>query len=121
MPRNCSRATAAGVEIEVGKAKERRARYVGRETGQRGFDRLDAAVDLLQCLVGRDLVQAAVAPGVMPDGVARFRDPAHQRGMFLGRLADQENVACTHWAASAVSTFCVDAGEGPSSNVSTTS
>ena len=34
--------------------------------------------------------QIAVRPGVMADGVARGRDPAHQRRMFGGGLADQE-------------------------------
>ena len=39
---------------------------------------------------GRDLRQVAVAPAVVPDGVAPGRDLAHQCGMFGGRLADQE-------------------------------
>jgi len=76
--------------FEVGKAKERRARHIGRDTMKRRFDRLDATVDFLRYLVGRDLRQVAVAPGMVSDGVASGSDPAHQRRMFLGRLADQE-------------------------------
>ncbi len=59
--------------LEAGKTKERRVRGRGRDTVKRHFIGGDAPVDFLSCLVRRDLHQAAVEPGMMPDGVALGR------------------------------------------------
>ena len=91
MPRDCSRSSVAGVDLEAGKAKERRARYRGRDAVQRHFDRRDAVVDFLDGVwPGGIRIRLRWRPGVMSDGVALGRDPAHQFRMFRGRLADQE-------------------------------
>ena len=61
MPRDCSRSSVAGVDLEAGKAKERRARDRGRDPVQRHFDRRNAVVDFLDGLARLDLHQAADA------------------------------------------------------------
>ena len=46
MPRYCSRSSVAGVDLEAGKAEERRARGRGRGAVKRRLHRRDALVDL---------------------------------------------------------------------------
>ena len=57
---------------------------------QRHFDRFDAAVDFLLGLFRFDLLQAAVQPCVMPDGMAFGRDPPHQFRMPGRGFSDQK-------------------------------
>ena len=62
-----------------------------RDTVQRHLVRRDAAVDFLDGrLAGLYARQDAMLPGVVSDGVAFGRDPAHQVWMFRGGFADQE-------------------------------
>src|SRR5258707_1086953 len=76
--------------FEAGKPEEWRGRCAARDTVERHLNRGNTVVDFLCCLVWRDSHQAAVQPGMMPDGVALGRDPSHQAWMLGSRLADQE-------------------------------
>src|SRR6267378_394024 len=76
--------------FETGKPEEWRGRCAARDTVERHLNRGNTVVDFLCCLVWRDPHQAAVQPGMMPDGVALGRDPSHQAWMLGSRLADQE-------------------------------
>ena len=96
MPRDCSRSRVAGVLSKPGKRKNgvlgvwwRRREAPFRPPH---MPRLISSDGLLR----RDPRQAAVAPGVMPDGMALGRDPRTSSGCSEADLPIKKKVARTH-------------------------
>src|SRR5437763_9925758 len=69
MPRDCNSSRVAGVDSKPGKRKNGVVGGGSPDAVERHFNRRYSAVDLLTGLVWRNALQAAVAPGMVPDGM----------------------------------------------------